>query len=198
VESRNRAGAQQCRDSQFQERGNVMTAEIVTLTRANAKAPKLVNKKLPPRRVPNAAVRSREYLTSSEIEALMASSKEVRSARPERRYGDPDCLPTRFESFRASRAALGSNRPEARNVTREPSQEWLRVRPSSPRARITRPETRAARLSEQPLRVLERTERPSHSLLCQEDRSASRTKRWHTVSRSPAHAPPCLRLQAGE
>ncbi len=52
-----------------------MTAEIVTLTRANAKAPKLVNKKLPPRRVPNAAVRSREYLTSSEIEALMAAAK---------------------------------------------------------------------------------------------------------------------------
>ncbi len=53
----------------------MMTAEIVTLTRANAKAPKLVNKKLPPRRVPNAAVRSREYLTSSEIEALMAAAK---------------------------------------------------------------------------------------------------------------------------
>ena len=52
-----------------------MTADIVTLTRANAKAPKLVNKKVPPRRVPNAAVRSREYLTSNEIEALMAAAK---------------------------------------------------------------------------------------------------------------------------
>ncbi len=52
-----------------------MTAEIVTLTRANAKAPKLVNKNVPPRRVPNAAVRSREYLTSNEIEALMAAAK---------------------------------------------------------------------------------------------------------------------------
>jgi len=75
VESRNQVGAQQRRDSHFWERGNVMTAEIVTLTRANAKAPKLVNKKLPPRRVPNAAVRSREYLTSSEIEALMVAAK---------------------------------------------------------------------------------------------------------------------------
>ncbi len=52
-----------------------MTAEVVTLTRANAKAPKLVNKKVPPRRVPNSAVRSREYLTSNEIEALMAAAK---------------------------------------------------------------------------------------------------------------------------
>ena len=52
-----------------------MTAEVVTLTRANAKAPTLINRKLPPRRVPNAAVRSREYLTSNEIEALMAAAK---------------------------------------------------------------------------------------------------------------------------
>ena len=52
-----------------------MTAEVVTLTRANAKAPTLVNRKVPPRRVPNAAVRSREYLTSNEIEALMAAAK---------------------------------------------------------------------------------------------------------------------------
>ena len=52
-----------------------MTAEIVTLTRANAKAPTLVNRNVPPRRVPNAAVRSREYLTSNEIEALMAAAK---------------------------------------------------------------------------------------------------------------------------
>ncbi len=52
-----------------------MTAEIVTHTRANAKAPTLVNRKVPPRRVPNGAVRSREYLTSNEIEALMAAAK---------------------------------------------------------------------------------------------------------------------------
>ena len=53
-----------------------MTAEVVTLTRANAKAPTLLNRKVPPRRVPNAAVRSREYLTSNEIEALMAAAKK--------------------------------------------------------------------------------------------------------------------------
>ena len=52
-----------------------MTTEVVTLTRANAKAPTLVNRNAPPRRVPNAAVRSREYLTSNEIEALMAAAK---------------------------------------------------------------------------------------------------------------------------
>ena len=52
-----------------------MTAEVVTLTSANAKAPTLVNRKVPPRRVPNAAVRSREYLTSNEIEALRAAAK---------------------------------------------------------------------------------------------------------------------------
>ena len=52
-----------------------MIAEVVTLKRANAKAPTLVNRNVPPRRVPNAAVRSREYLTSNEIEALMAAAK---------------------------------------------------------------------------------------------------------------------------
>ena len=50
-----------------------MTAEVVTFTRANA--PTIVNRKIPPKRVPNAAVRSREYLTSNEIEALMAAAK---------------------------------------------------------------------------------------------------------------------------
>ncbi len=54
----------------------MMTTEVVTLTRANAKAPTLVNRNAPPRRVPNAAVRSREYLTSNEIEALMAAAKK--------------------------------------------------------------------------------------------------------------------------
>ena len=53
-----------------------MTTEVVTLTRANTKAPTLVNRNAPPRRVPNAAVRSREYLTSNEIEALMAAAKK--------------------------------------------------------------------------------------------------------------------------
>jgi len=53
-----------------------MTTEVVTLTRANTKAPTLVNRNVPPRRVPNAAVRSREYLTSNEIEALMAAAKK--------------------------------------------------------------------------------------------------------------------------
>jgi len=53
-----------------------MKAEVVTLTKANAKTPTLVNRKVPPRRVPNAAVRSREYLTSNEIEALMAAAKK--------------------------------------------------------------------------------------------------------------------------
>jgi type 1 fimbriae regulatory protein FimB/type 1 fimbriae regulatory protein FimE len=54
-----------------------MTAEVVTLTRANAKAPTLVNRKVPPRRVPNAAIRSREYLTSEEVDKLMAAAKNI-------------------------------------------------------------------------------------------------------------------------
>ena len=54
-----------------------MTAELVTLTTANAKTPTLVNRKVPPRRVPNAAVRSREYLTPDEVEGLIKAAKNI-------------------------------------------------------------------------------------------------------------------------
>ena len=38
-------------------------------------APMIINGKVPPRRLPNAARRPREYLTAEEIETLMAAAK---------------------------------------------------------------------------------------------------------------------------
>jgi type 1 fimbriae regulatory protein FimE len=52
-----------------------MTAKVVTFTRA--KAPTIVNRKIPPRRVPNAAVRGREYLTPDEVEGLIKAAKSI-------------------------------------------------------------------------------------------------------------------------
>ena len=54
-----------------------MAAKILAFTPTNRPAPTPLNGKVPPRRVPNSAVRSREYLTSDEVEALMSAARKV-------------------------------------------------------------------------------------------------------------------------
>ena len=54
-----------------------MSANVVQLRDVRPTRPKPQNGNLPPRRVPNAAVRSREYLTSDEVEQLMEAAKNV-------------------------------------------------------------------------------------------------------------------------
>ena len=51
----------------------------------NQPAPMIVNGNVPPRRVPNAARRPREYLTADEVDRLMAAAR----SRPSR-YGQRD------------------------------------------------------------------------------------------------------------
>ena len=48
-----------------------------------------VNGNVPPRRVPNAARRPREYLTADEVERLMRRPLTTRPLRPSRRHHDP-------------------------------------------------------------------------------------------------------------
>ncbi len=54
-----------------------MDAKILAFTPTNRSAPTPLNGKVPPRRVPNSEVRSREYLTSDEVEALMSAARKV-------------------------------------------------------------------------------------------------------------------------
>ncbi len=44
---------------------------VVTLKPKNARAPSIQNRKVPPRRLPNAQLRSREYLTPAEVQKLI-------------------------------------------------------------------------------------------------------------------------------
>ena len=54
-----------------------MTATLVSLRRSRETGPSSVHRNLPPKRIPNLAVRSREYLTSDEVEALIKAAKSI-------------------------------------------------------------------------------------------------------------------------
>ncbi len=54
-----------------------MSANVVELTGHQEKKRHAPNRNLPPRRVPNAAVRSREYLTSEEVDKMIAAAKNI-------------------------------------------------------------------------------------------------------------------------
>src|SRR6478736_4876535 len=49
-------------------------AQVIELLKRLRKAPIAENGKVPPRRVPNRALRSREYLTPDEVERLLAAA----------------------------------------------------------------------------------------------------------------------------
>ena len=54
-----------------------MTATIVSLRRSRETGPRSVHGNLPPKRIPNLAVRSREYLTPEEVEGLIKAAKNI-------------------------------------------------------------------------------------------------------------------------
>ena len=57
--------------------GRSTTAKVVAFRGNKSAVPKPVNGNVPPRRVPNAAVRTREYLTGDEVDQLMAAARKV-------------------------------------------------------------------------------------------------------------------------
>ena len=57
--------------------GKSTAGKIVTFRANKATAPTPVNGKVPPRRMPNAAVRSREYLTGDEVDKLTTAARKV-------------------------------------------------------------------------------------------------------------------------
>ena len=54
-----------------------MTATVVSLRRSRETGPSTVHGNLPPKRIPNSAVRSREYLTSDEVDGLIKAAKRI-------------------------------------------------------------------------------------------------------------------------
>jgi len=54
-----------------------MTAKILAFEPTIEATPKPLNGKVPPKRIPNAELRTREYLTPDEVDALMAAAKGV-------------------------------------------------------------------------------------------------------------------------
>ena len=54
-----------------------MTATVVSLRRSRETGPSSVHRNLPPKRISNLAVRSREYLTPDEVEGLIKAAKSI-------------------------------------------------------------------------------------------------------------------------
>jgi hypothetical protein len=54
-----------------------MSAKVVRLREPALTPRKLQNGNLPPRRIPNSTVRTREYLTADEVEKLIAAAKAI-------------------------------------------------------------------------------------------------------------------------
>ncbi len=55
----------------------VLPGKVVRLRDSAATRPRPQNRSLPPRRLPNSAVRSREYLTADEVERVIAAAKSI-------------------------------------------------------------------------------------------------------------------------
>ena len=72
-------------------------------------APTTVNRTVTPRRRPNAEMRTREYLTETEVEKLIKAAGQEPLGAP-RRDHDPGRLSSRPARQRAGRSALGSDR----------------------------------------------------------------------------------------
>ncbi len=75
-----------------------MTAKILAFVASPEEEPILLNGQIPPKRVRNADVRTREYLTPDEVDALMKAAKTMGRAFTSKRDADPPGLPARSES----------------------------------------------------------------------------------------------------
>ena len=84
-------------------------------------SPSTVNRTVPPKRLPNRELRTREYLTEAEVEKLIFAAKH-------NRYGHRDAtmilsrLPAWAPRQRADGLALGSDRLRDRDHARPPRQ----------------------------------------------------------------------------
>jgi len=54
-----------------------MAAKILAFEPTEQATPRPLNGKVPPRRIPNAELRTREYLTQDEVDALMDAARRV-------------------------------------------------------------------------------------------------------------------------
>lgn len=100
-------------------------SNITQLKVVSCPTPHTLNGKVPPRRVKNAVLRSREYLTNDEVERVMDAAGKIG------RHGHRDRTLVMIAFRHALRVselvcpALGSSRLKAGNSARQPSQEWI-------------------------------------------------------------------------
>jgi len=173
-----------------------MAAKILAFTLANRLAPTPLNGKVPPRRVPNSEVRSREYLTSDEVEALMSAARKVG------RHGHRDAtliLQAYRHGLRVSElVALRWDQVELKrgllHVTR--------AKNGSPSTHPIRgPEIRALRrlhreYPDSPYVFTTERRGPLTASTVRKIVARAGTAGRTTVSGTPAHAPSCVRIQA--
>ncbi len=160
-------------------------------------APRTVFRTVTPLRPANAVVRSREYLTLSEVEKLISAARSGR-------YGHRDAtliLVAYRHGLRASEVAdlrveSGRVRPQC-DAARAPGQERQAERPSAPGRRGSSAARAAAAISGLDLRVRHRARRRVHPRRRQPPGQAHRRARRH-ADRARSHAAPRLRLRPGQ
>ena len=85
-------------------------------------SPRTINGTVPPRRVPNAELRTREYLTEPEVERLIAAAKANRNGQ---RDATMILIAARTAGGGISGLAMGSGGPgPERMFACAPGQEW--------------------------------------------------------------------------
>ena len=161
-------------------------------------SPAIVNRTVTPKRLPNAELRTREYLTEAEVERLMDAAKD-------NRYGHRDAtmiLVAYRHGLRVSELVdLRWDQIEFASATlaRPPGQAGHAQHPPDPRGRIAGAAAAQARAGAQvAVRVHVGARRAlHHRRLCPHGR-AGRGRGQAGLQGPPAHAAARLRLRAGE
>ena len=154
--------------------------------------PTTENRTVTPKRAKNSELRTREYLTEHEIEALMAAARQ-------NRYGHRDATmiwsPFGMDcGLQRSGPALGSGRFQSRHPACPKGQTGHAQRHPLAERKCARCDGYSARARPSPIRVHDRAGCAlHHGGLCPDDGAGSEVRRPRHKGPS-AHAPACLRI----
>ena len=161
-------------------------------------APTTVNRTVTPRRRPNAELRTREYLTETEVGKLIKAAGNE-PLGPPRRHHDPGRLSSRSASRASWSISVGTKSTSTGHAGSPPGQERHPCNASDPGRRAAGAAEAAARAGPEVAFVFTSRARLAvhHGGLCQACRA-----RWRgrpaRLPGAPAHAATRLRLRAGQ
>ena len=173
--------------------------EMVSMDIAHQKliGPAIENRTVMPRRAKNSDLRTREYLTEAEIEALIAAARRNRYGHRDAtmilvafRHGlrSSEVTDLRWDQVDFTSSSPARSQGQGGHPQRS-SPKWVGDEGPAPTATEKR---------RQPFRVRQRARRAIHQRrVCQDDPTGSDGS-THWTKGSPPHAPACLRLRTGQ